>query len=58
MEIFTEELSLTSLNRQQAFNWMKKHMPEALEMMREGKKIGLTFKQPYNLKLGEKNEQT
>lgn len=44
------------MNRHQTFVWMKKHMPEALEMMREGKKIGLTFKQPYDLRL--KNERS
>ncbi len=37
--------------KQEKYNWMKKHMPEALEMMREGVKNGLTFKEPQNLKL-------
>ena len=37
--------------KQEKNNWMKKHMPEALEMMREGIKAGLTFGEPQNLKI-------
>lgn len=42
------------MTKQETYNWMKKHMPQALEMMREGNRIGLTFCQPRDLKLGER----
>ena len=28
------------------YKWMQENMPEALDMMREGKRIGLTFLEP------------
>ncbi len=37
--------------RVQKADWMQKHMPEALDMMRQGVKNGLTFNEPQNLKL-------
>jgi len=37
--------------RKEKAAWLEKHMPEVLDMMREGKKNGLTFNEPQNLKL-------
>lgn len=41
--------------KRKKYLWMQIYMPEALDMMKEGIRIGLTFKEPTKLKRGVKH---
>lgn len=36
--------------KRKKYLWMKEHMPEALEMMKEGLTVGLTWEEPMRLR--------